>query len=145
METATPPQSLPRPVVVALLLIRFGTASVFLVHGLARWALDIVTPFAGFFAAHGFPAPGVWPWVVTIVEIVGGALLAAGWFVRPLSIWFAIQILAGIITIHAKAGWFVVGAGRNGMEYSVLILVCLAAVFIAAPSLSPFRWPRRKS
>ena len=30
--------------------------------------------------------------------------------------------------VHAKAGWFVVGAGRNGMEYSVLLIVCLLAL-----------------
>ena len=34
-------------------------------------------------------------------------------------------------TICAPNGWFVVGAGRNGMEYSVLIVACLAAVFLA--------------
>jgi putative oxidoreductase len=28
-------------------------------------------------------------------------------------------------------GWFVVGLGRNGMEYSVLLIVCLLAVAYA--------------
>ena len=28
------------------------------------------------------------------------------------------------------AGWFVVGLGRNGMEYSVLIIACLVAVLL---------------
>ena len=36
--------------------------------------------------------------------------------------------LAGIVLVHAPAGWFVVGLGRNGMEYSVLLIACLLLV-----------------
>ncbi len=40
--------------------------------------------------------------------------------------------------VHGREGWFVVGAGRNGMEYSVLLITVLAAVaYAAAPALSP--------
>jgi putative oxidoreductase len=39
-------------------------------------------------------------------------------------------LLAGIITFHFKEGWFIVGGGRNGMEFSfVLIIVLLAIIF----------------
>ena len=31
----------------------------------------------------------------------------------------------GIWLVHSAAGWFVVGAGRNGVEYSMLLLLCL--------------------
>ena len=34
----------------------------------------------------------------------------------------------GVAMIHAKEGWFVVGAGRNGMEYSLLLIGSLALV-----------------
>ena len=34
----------------------------------------------------------------------------------------------GILLVHAPEGWFVVGAGRNGMEYSVLLIASLALV-----------------
>lgn len=34
----------------------------------------------------------------------------------------------GIVLVHASAGWFVVGVGRNGSEYSVLLIVCLLCV-----------------
>lgn len=33
-------------------------------------------------------------------------------------------------------GWFVVGAGRNGMEYSVLLIMVLIAVACTAPPRS---------
>ena len=28
----------------------------------------------------------------------------------------------GIILVHLREGWFVVGGGRNGVEYSVLLV-----------------------
>jgi putative oxidoreductase len=115
---------------IGLLMLRLAVASVFLIHGGARWSLGIVKSFSAYFAALGMPFPEAWPWIVTLVELIGGALLAAGIFVRPLCAWFFLQIAVGIVTIHAKAGWFVVGAGRNGAEYSALILACLAIVFL---------------
>jgi putative oxidoreductase len=74
------------------------------------------------------------------MEIVGGLALAAGMAVRPLVIWFAIQILAGIALIHGKVGWFVVGAGRNGAEYSALIIVCMIVVVLTDHLSSKFTW-----
>lgn len=67
-------------------------------------------------------------WVLTVVEIVGGVVLASGLLVRPLALWFGAEIAAGIAMVHGKEGWFVVGAGRNGSEYSALIIACLLVV-----------------
>jgi putative oxidoreductase len=54
--------------------------------------------------------------------------LAAGIFPRVLSMWFALELIAGIALVHAREGWFVVGGGRNGVEYSILLLLVLTAV-----------------
>lgn len=68
-----------------------------------------------------------------MIEIAGGLTLSAGWLVRPLCAWFVIQLLAGIVLVHGREGWFVVGGGRNGVEYSVLLIVCLLAVAWGTP------------
>ena len=36
--------------------------------------------------------------------------------------------IAGIVLVHAPEGWFVVGKGRNGVEFSVLLVVALLCV-----------------
>ena len=112
----------------ALALLRAGTAAMMIVHGVARAWLGIVDDFGVVLNTWGFPAGLALAWTITIVEIVGGASLAAGILVRPLCAWFAFQLLMGIYLIHGRVGWFVVGAGRNGMEYSVLLLLCLAVI-----------------
>lgn len=113
---------------VGLTLLRAGTAAMMIVHGVARAWLGIVDDFGVVLNTWGFPAGFALAWAITIVEIAGGALLAGNLLVRPLCAWFAFQLLMGIYLIHGRAGWFVVGAGRNGMEYSVLLILCLAVI-----------------
>jgi putative oxidoreductase len=112
----------------ALIVLRGGTAAIMIIHGVARAWLGIVDDFGVVLNQWGFPLGFALAWTITIVEIVGGSLLAAGVLVLPLSAWFAFQLLMGIYLIHGRIGWFVVGAGRNGMEFSVFLLLCLAVI-----------------
>lgn len=114
-----------------LTVLRVAVASVFVVHGIARMANGTVGGFGQFLGSQGLPFGAAVAWTLTIVEVAGGAALALGFFVRPLCAWYAVEILTGIGLVHWSEGWFVVGAGRGGMEYSVLIVACLAAVFLA--------------
>jgi putative oxidoreductase len=115
-------------------LLRIAVASVFVIHGAARAIAGGVVPFGAFLEGSGLPGGLAIAWTLTIVEIAGGIALALGVAVRPLAAWFGAQIAAGIVMVHAHAGWFVVGLGRNGAEYSALILACLAAVALADAS-----------
>lgn len=112
---------------VGVIMLRVAVASVFVIHGLARVANGTVSGFGGFLSSWGLPAGVATAWAITLVEIAGGLALALGIGVRWLTAWFIIQIASGIVMVHAQSGWFVVGAGRNGVEYSVLIVACLFA------------------
>lgn len=116
------------PPKIALTLLRAGTATILIIHGVARAWLGIVDDFGVVLNQWGFPLGLMLAWTITIVEIAGGALLAAGFFVLPLCAWFAFQLVMGIYLIHFRVGWFTVGAGRNGMEFSVLLLLCLLVI-----------------
>ena len=112
-------------------LLRFTVAVLLIIHGVARVQSSGVGPFGGFLDTQGFPYGIVWAWAVTVIEIVGGISLAAGRFVAPLCVYFVVQMMLGIAMVHFKNGWFVVGLGRNGMEYSVLLVVCLVCILLA--------------
>ena len=116
---------------LALVLLRVGTAAIMIVHGLARMRLGIVDDFGVVLGQWGFPAGPAVAWFITITEIVGGAALAAGYLVRPLAAWFIFQLAMGIYLIHGRIGWFVVGAGRNGMEFSVLLILCFVVLAVS--------------
>ena len=108
-----------------------------IVHGVARAWLGIVDDFGVALNSWGFPAGFALAWIITAIEIAGGALLAAGMFVRPLCAWFVLQLLMGIYLIHGRVGWFVVGAGRNGVEFSVLLILCLIVIAMTRESALP--------
>jgi len=131
-----------RRVAIGATVLRIAAASVFVAHGAARTAHGTVGAFGGFLDSWGFPAGTLVAGAITAVEIAGGLALAVGWLVVPLAGWFAMQIAAGIVMVHAQHGWFVVGHGQNGVEYSALIIAALAAVMLtdsAARRLGPRR------
>lgn len=107
-------------------LLRVVLAGLLVAHGVARIHNDGVAPFGEFLAAQGLPFGAALAGGITAFELIGGCLLAAGRFVTPIAAVFAVQLAAGIILVHAQHGWFVVGAGTNGVEYSV----CLIAGFV---------------
>jgi putative oxidoreductase len=121
---------------LALVWLRVLVAGELFVHGAARLVAG-PGAFGDYLAGRGFPLGGAIAWTITLVELVGGLALAAGFLVRPLSAWFAGVLAMGIVLVHAPAGWFVVGAGRNGMEFSVLLIGCLAAIAWAHPLPPP--------
>lgn len=108
-------------------------ALVFLSHGITRVVADRVTPFGAAFEHWGFPVGIAWAWGVTLWELVGGVLLLAGWKAHLVPLVFVVQMLFGIVLVHARHGWFVVGHGSNGMEYSVTLIAALVAAALTAP------------
>lgn len=115
-------------------LLRLTLALLIAAHGLARWQAAAVRPFGDWLSSQGWPAGLALAWGITLLEILGPALLAAERGTRALCLAFAALYAMGIVLVHAPAGWFVVGLGRNGAEYSVLLIVCLLLLAWQAPA-----------
>lgn len=112
-------------------ILRFALAAMMLIHGVTRIAIAGVVPFGGFLASKGFPFGVGLAWAITIFELAGSALLFARRHLVPVALWFALELLLGIVLVHSPEGWFVVGAGRNGMEYSVLLIAGFIALVVS--------------
>jgi len=110
-------------------LLRIIVSLLLLIHGIARIYLGIVDDFGMFLSGAGFPLGIAIAWLITSAEIVGSLLLSLNIYVKYLTPYFGFQLLMGIFLVHLQEGWFVVGAGRNGVEYSVLLIVCLSVIF----------------
>lgn len=113
----------------AYIVLRATLGIIFVSHGAARLYHVSVSDFGAFLEASGLPAGLLIAWTVTLGEIVSGTLLAAGIAVRYTTLFHALVIAAGIPLVHRAQGWFTVGHGTGGIEYSVLILAVLAYLF----------------
>ncbi len=129
--TETSPDSRPSRALAAL---RCLAALTMFIHGTYRISTDgFVAGFGGALDAYGIPFGPAVAWMITLWECTGSLLLASGWKQRWVALGFAAELSAGIILVHRPHGWFVVGGGRNGMEYSVVLICILLAVAWAEP------------
>lgn len=110
------------------LVLRIALAGLIAAHGWVRWLGGSVPRFGEFITRQGLPFGDAIAAAITAVEILGTLLLVTGRGVAPLAAIYACIYATGIYMVHAKHGWFVVGKGRNGVEYSVLLIVALLCV-----------------
>ena len=111
--------------------LRMMAGIVFILHGGVRVYNNTLPGFGDFLEGKGFPFGFYLAWAVTLFELLGGILMFFRFFVRIFCIGEMIILITGIITVHSENGWFVVGRSLNGVEYSIVLITILTAIFIA--------------
>lgn len=111
--------------------LRMMMAIIFLLHAGVRIYNNTLPGFGEFLNGKGFPFGFYMAWAVTLFELVGGVFMFLRFFVRIFCIGEIIILITGIVTVHSENGWFVVGRSLNGVEYSVVLITVLTAIFIA--------------
>jgi len=124
---------------LAWLCLRIVLAGLIAAHGWKRFTDGGVVPFGEWLTSQHVPLGIAIAAAITAIEVLGTPLYALGRFVPVLSVAYASIYVAGIAMVHGREGWFVVGAGRNGAEYSVLLIVCLLCVGLQHARLSSSR------
>lgn len=115
----------------SILLLRISIAVVFLAHAIVRIANHTIGSFAEFLDNKGFMYGTAIVWLITVFEILGGILLALGYFTKMMATGFILILLIGIILIHFSLGWFVGEHGTGGIEYSFILIMALITVIAA--------------
>lgn len=113
----------------AYFLLRGVLSVIFILHGLARIYYWSIQDFGSFLNSQGLIVGVLIAWIITIGEILGGVFLLLGYKVRYVVRFNFLIIASGIFLVHLKNGWFVVGHGQNGVEYSFLILTVLLFIY----------------
>ena len=111
--------------------LRMMMGIIFLLHAGVRIYNNTLPGFGDFLQGKGFPFSFNLAWAVTLFELVGGILVFLRFFVKIFCIGEMIILITGIITVHSENGWFVVGRSLNGIEYSIVLITILTAIFIA--------------
>ena len=98
-------------------------------HGLARTYHQTIDDFGVFLNGQGFIIGDIIAYGITVFEIIGGILLFFGKFSKWIAPLFALELIIGILLVHSKSGWFVVGHGTNGVEYSIALIASLILIW----------------
>jgi putative oxidoreductase len=118
----------------AVTILRILVGLTFLLHGYPR--LANIGGFAGFLTSLGVPAPGVFAFLVTALEVGGGLLLILGLATRWVSLLFAIEMLVTTLLVKLpNAGFIAPQGGGTGAELDLLLLA--AALILLTQGSGP--------
>lgn len=121
------------------LLLRLVVGIGFFMHGYAKLSRGPDT-FASVLDTLGVPAPLLFAWLTTLVEVIGGVAVLLGAFVAVAAIPMAVVLLIAMVKVHLAYGFFSVKLaevaasgirfGTVGVEIILLYLAALAAIAI---------------
>lgn len=102
----------------AATLLRVSLGVMFIAHALLKLVVFTLPGTAQFFGSIGFP--GWTAYLVFAAELVGGALLIAGYRTRVVAL-ALLPILLGATYVHAGNGWLFT-AKNGGWEYPLFLI-----------------------
>lgn len=110
-------------------LLRVAVSITLFMHSVPGMFNGGVNHFGQYLNEAGFAPLGVpLAWAIKLSHVAAIFCLMFEKYVK-LASWATIFILvAGIVMVHYPEGWFVVGGGRNGMEFNVLLIFVLLAI-----------------
>ncbi|MDX1460392.1 MAG: DoxX family protein [Xanthomonadales bacterium] len=108
-------------------LLRISLGIMFIAHGLLKVLVFGLDGTVGFFGSLGLPA--FLAYAVTFGEIIGGALIVLGLFVRPVTA-ALIPVLLGALWVHWGNGW-VFSSENGGWEYPAFLVIASVVLFLS--------------
>ena len=111
-------------------LLRCAVAIILMVHGVGGMFNNGVNDFGNLYLNQiGFAPIGLYlAWAIKLSHVASAVCLVLNKYIKWVSV-ISIFILAmGIILVHYPEGWFVVGGGRNGMEFNFLLIFALLTI-----------------
>ena len=111
-------------------LLRFPVAIILLVHGIAGMFNNGVNDFGNLYLNEiGFAPMGVYlAWAIKLSHVFCAVCLLLNKLIKISCIISIFILIMGIILVHFKEGWFVVGGGSNGVEFNFLLIFALLAI-----------------
>jgi putative oxidoreductase len=96
---------------LALLVARVGLGIILVAHGWQKFQEWTVAGTATSFEKMGVPAPTVYAWFVTGVEVLAGAALIIGLLTPIAAVLNMMNMLGALVLVHAEHGVFVADGG----------------------------------
>ena len=111
-------------------LLRFAIAIILLPHSVPGMFNNGINDFGDLYLNQiGFAPLGVTiAWAIKLSHVAAAFCLIFEKYVTWASVVTILVLIAGIILVHFKEGWYVVGHGRNGVEFNFLLIFALLTI-----------------
>lgn len=112
-------------------LLRLAVSTILVVHGVGGMFNGGINGFGQALNEWGIGlAPLGIPiaWAIKLSHLACVLSLVFDKYVKPTSLITIFILVMGIILIHGREGWFVVGGGRNGIEFNFLLIFALLTI-----------------
>ncbi len=118
------------------LLLRFPLAVILLMHSIPGMFNNGVNDFGiHYLNEAGFAPFGVLlAWLIKLSHVAAALCFLLNRYLRLVGAVTIFVLLAGIVMVHYPEGWFVVGGGRNGVEFNFLLI--FVVLYLMFPNLS---------
>lgn len=112
------------------LILRLAVAIILIMHSIPGMFNNGVNDFGNLYLnTIGFAPFGVaLAWAIKLSHVVAAISLVCNKYVKATSIVTIIILLIGIFMVHLPEGWYVVGGGRNGVEFNFLLIAVLITI-----------------
>lgn len=110
---------------LGLLLIRLIIGLVFIIHGLLK--LQNLESTGLYFTQLHIPFPAVMAYVVGIIEVAGGLLVALGFLMTTVNLIFMVIMAVAILTVGWSKGFV------DGYEFMLTLLFISLALICTGP------------
>ncbi|HRI25478.1 MAG TPA: DoxX family protein [Ferruginibacter sp.] len=121
-------------------LLRLAVAIILLMHSIPGMFNNGIRDFGNLYLNEvGFAPFGLYlAWAIKLSHVVCAACFLLNRYIKAAAILTIFILVMGIIMVHYPEGWFVVGGGRNGVEFNFLLIAVLASF------LFPGEWRKKQ-
>jgi putative oxidoreductase len=117
---------------LAPLAVRIIVGIIMFAHGLQKLQGGPAN-FGGLLSQLGVPAPELMAYVVTFVELVGGALLIVGLLSRLSALLLTIDLVVAILLVKLNVGLIAPQGSGAGAELDLALIAGLLVILLAGP------------
>jgi putative oxidoreductase len=112
------------------LILRIAVSIILLAHSIPGMFNNGINDFGNLYLNQvGFAPFGIAiAWAIKLSHLICAVLLVMDKYVKTAAFITIFVLIVGIIMVHFKEGWFVVGGGRNGVEFNFLLICVLLSI-----------------
>lgn len=110
-------------------ILRLAVCAVLIMHSVPGMFNNGIHDFGNHLNETGFAPMGfVLAWAIKLSHVAAAIAFLIDRYVRLAGFITIFILVMGIFLVHLPNGWYVVGGGRNGIEFNVLLIAAILTI-----------------